>query len=385
MREINHLIKAFEEAKQKQMQTALATVVHVDGSSYRRAGARMLVREDGELTGAISGGCLEGDALRKAMLAISQQQTKLVTYNTNDEEDAAIGLQLGCEGIIQVLFEPINIEDANNPIELLKKAVNKRQEAILVTLFSLQNKRGPQPGTTLLLEENGNLCGTIIYPQLEDEIFKNARKALQQKSSLFKNYFIQNNSVTAFTEFLSPPISLVIVGAGNDAIPVMQIANSLGWDVRIVDGRNTHAKPERFVNACQVLVSKPEKVLHEIVIDAYTAFVLMTHNYNYDFAILKALLQKDIRYIGVLGPKKKLVKMLEQLENEGYTISEDHLKRIHGPAGLEIGAETPEEIALSIIAEVKAVFSKKTGGSLRNKKEVIHSRKDSFIETKELQ
>ncbi len=237
----------------------------------------------------------------------------------------------------------------------------------------------------MLLEENGNFSGTIIYPELEDEIFKNARKALQQKSSLFKNYFTQNNSVTAFIEFLSPPISLVIVGAGNDAIPVMQIANSLGWDVRIVDGRNTHAKPERFVNACQVLVSKPEKVLHEILIDAYTAFVLMTHNYNYDFAILKALLQKDIRYIGVLGPKKKLVKMLEQLENEGYTISEDQLKRIYGPAGLEIGAETPEEIALSIIAEVKAVFSKKTGGSLRNKKEVIHSRKDSFIETKELQ
>ncbi len=143
MREINHLIKAFEEAKQKQMQTALATVVHVDGSSYRRAGARMLVSEDGELTGAISGGCLEGDALRKAMLAISQQQTKLVTYNTNDEEDAAIGLQLGCEGIIQVLFEPINIEDANNPIELLKKAVNKRQEAILVTLFSLAEQKKP--------------------------------------------------------------------------------------------------------------------------------------------------------------------------------------------------------------------------------------------------
>lgn len=384
MREINHLINAFEEAKQKRMQTALVTVVHVDGSSYRRAGARMLIREDGQLTGAISGGCLEGDALRKAMLAISQQQSKLVTYDTNDEEDSAIGLQLGCEGIIQVLFEPINFGDQNNPIELLKKTVRIRQEAVLVTLFLLENKRSHQPGTSLLLEENGNFFGSIIYPELQDEIFKDAREALQQKKSLFKNYSTQNLSVTAFIEFLNPPISLVIVGAGNDAIPLMKIADSIGWDVRIVDGRNTHAKPERFVSACQVLVSKPEKALDEIPVDAYTAFVLMTHNYNYDLAMLKALLQKDINYTGILGPKKKLEKMLNQLEDEGIVLSEDKLKRIYGPAGLEIGAETPEEIALSIIAEIKAVFSKKGGGPLRDKKAVIHSRKDTLIETKEL-
>ncbi len=384
MREINHLINAFEEAKQKRMQTALVTVVHVDGSSYRRAGARMLIREDGQLTGAISGGCLEGDALRKAMLAILQQQSKLVTYDTNNEEDADFGLQLGCEGIIQVLFEPINPDNQNNPIELLKKTVRIRQEVVLVTLFLLENKRSHQPGTLLLLEENGNFFRSLIYPELQDEIFKDAREALQQKKSLFKNYSTQNLSVTAFIEFLNPPISLVIVGAGNDAIPLMKIADLIGWDVRIVDGRNTHAKPERFVSACQVLVSRPEKALDEIPIDAYTAFVLMTHNYNYDLAMLKALLQKDINYTGILGPKKKLEKMLNQLEDEGIVLSEDKLKRIYGPAGLEIGAETPEEIALSIIAEIKAVFSKKGGGPLRDKNAVIHSRKDALIETKEL-
>ena len=384
MREINHLISAFEEAKQKQMKSALVTVVHVDGSSYRRAGARMLVREDGQLTGAISGGCLEGDALRKAMLAISQQQNKLVTYDTNHEEDLAIGLQLGCEGVIQVLFEPINFSDQDNPIELLKKAVRERQESILVTLFSLENKRSAQAGTTLLLEENGNFTGKIIFAELEDEIYKDARKALREKKSLFRSYTTENNSVTAFIEFLNPPVSLVIVGAGNDAIPMMQMADSIGWNVRIVDGRNTHAKPERFASACQVVVSQPGKVLDEIPVDPYTAFILMTHNYNYDLAMLKALLQKDLPYIGILGPKKKLEKILNELENEAIPISTDQLKRIYGPAGLEIGAETPEEIALSIIAEIKAVFSKKIGGFLRNKKEVIHPRKDTFIEAKQM-
>ncbi len=217
MKEINHLINAFEEAKQMQVQTALVTVVHVDGSSYRRAGARMLVREDGRMTGAISGGCLEGDALRKAMLSLSQQQTKLVTYDTSDEEDAAMGLQLGCEGIIQVLFEPIN--DQNNPIELLKKAISVRQDAVLVTLFSLENKRKKQLGTTFLLEENGNVTGKIDDAELKDEIIYRCKKITSQKKSIFKTYTSENNSVTAFIEFLNPPISLVIVGAGNDAIP----------------------------------------------------------------------------------------------------------------------------------------------------------------------
>jgi xanthine/CO dehydrogenase XdhC/CoxF family maturation factor len=132
------------------------------------------------------------------------------------------------------------------------------------------------------------------------------------------------------------------------------------------------------------LVSKPEKALEEIPVDLNTAFVLMTHNYNYDKAMLKGLLPKEIQYIGVLGPKKKLEKMLEELQEEGIAITPDQLNKIYGPAGLEIGAETPEEIALSIIAEIKAVFSKKTGGSLRNKKDVIHSRKDTLIEAKEL-
>ena len=384
MKEINHLINAFEKARKNQLRTALVTVVHVDGSSYRRPGARMLVMEDGQFMGAISGGCLEGDALRKAMLALSQQQKKLITYNTNNEEDAAIGLQLGCEGIIRVLFEPIHFEDLNNPFELLKKSVAARQEAALVTLFSLENKRNNQPGTSLLFEENGIVSGKIPYPELQDEILKDANQSFKQKKSSFKNYTTKNITVSAFIEFLKPPVSLVIVGAGNDAIPMMQIADSVGWDVTIVDGRNTHAKQERFANACQVLLSKPEEVLHNINMDDYTAFVLMTHNYNYDIAMLKSLLQKNVNYIGILGPKKKLEKMLNELKEGGIELKEDQLRKIFGPAGLEIGAETPEEIALSIIAEIKAAFAKKTGGSLRNKKEVIHSRKDALIIMKEL-
>jgi xanthine/CO dehydrogenase XdhC/CoxF family maturation factor len=174
------------------------------------------------------------------------------------------------------------------------------------------------------------------------------------------------------------------VGAGNDAIPMMQIADTMGWDVRVIDGRNTHAKPERFVSACQVLVSKPETALERIPIEDQTVFVMMTHNYNYDKALLKSLLPSKVRYVGMLGPKKKLERMLGEIQEEGMKVDAEMLEKVYGPAGLEIGAETPEEIALSIIAEIKAVLEGKNGRSLRYKQEVIHFREETYIKEKKI-
>jgi xanthine dehydrogenase accessory factor len=385
MKELLQIIKAYDAALHAGKKSAMAAVVHVDGSSYRRPGARMMVTDEGELTGAISGGCLEGDALRKAMLVLSQQQSKLITYDTSHEEDATIGIQLGCEGVIQVLFEPIDPINKNNPIQLLRKVVALRQQSVLVTLFSLSSKKNQQPGTCLLMEANGNISGKIPYAELQDAVMEDVELAMQQQTSSFKNYQYKNISVTAFIEFLQPPVSLVVVGAGNDALPMMQIADTLGWEVRVVDGRGTHAKPERFTSACQVLVSKPEKVLEQIAIDNQTVFVMMTHNYNYDLAMLKVLLQRKVIYIGMLGPKKKLERMLDELRDDGIALTDEQLNAIYGPVGLEIGAETAEEIALSIIAEIKAVLSNKAGGPLRNKQDVIHSRTDTHIAVKTLQ
>lgn len=373
MKELRAILNAYDAAIAAGKKAALASVVHVDGSSYRRPGARMLVTDDGMLTGAISGGCLEGDALRKAMLVLSQQQSKLVTYDTRDEDDATIGIQLGCAGVIQVLFEPIDASHPHNPMNLLRKAIAERRPSVLVTLFSTSNKRATQPGTCLLVEADGAISGAIPFVDLRERITEDAQTALNDASGTFINYEHEGKPVTAFIEYLEPPVSLVIVGAGNDAIPMMQMADILGWEVRVIDGRNTHARPERFTAACQVLVSKPEQALEQLSIDAHTVFVLMTHNYQYDMAMLKALLPLQPRYIGVLGPKKKLGRMLNEIAAAGITITEEQLQQVYGPTGLEIGAETPEEIALSILSEIKAVLSGKPGGSLRYKKEPIHT------------
>jgi xanthine dehydrogenase accessory factor len=378
MKEIRDIIKAFDEAQKLGKQTALATVVHVEGSSYRRPGARMLIEDDGQLTGAISGGCLEGDALRKALLVMTEKRSRLVTYDTMDDDDAKFGVGLGCNGIIQVLIEPIDISNPDNPIQYLKKVNEKRQTAALVTLFSLQDRKGPQYGTCLLLKEDGGLVQHV--PVLKEVLHADANEVLINQSSSFKNYTSDDHNITAFIEVIKPPVSIIIIGAGNDVVPVVNMADILGWETTVVDGRANYAKQERFVSACQVLVAKPENVLEQITIDEHTVFLLMTHNYNYDMAMLRQLLGKTVTYIGMLGPKKKRERMLNELKDEGSNFTGQQLSVLHSPVGLDIGAETSEEIALSILAEIKAMFANKDVQSLRKIKEVIHPRSATIIE-----
>ena len=378
MKEIRDILKAFDEAQQLGKQTALATVVHVEGSSYRRPGARMLIEDDGQLTGAISGGCLEGDALRKALLVMTEKRSRLVTYDTMDDDDAKFGVGLGCNGIIQVLIEPIDIADPNNPIQYLKAVNEKRQKAVLITLFSLQDKKDPQYGTCILLKENGNLIDHA--PVLKDVLLADANDALINQTTSFKNYISDNHNLTAFIEVIKAPVAVIIIGAGNDVMPVVDMADILGWEATVVDGRANYAKKERFVSACQVLVAKPEQALEQIDIDEQTVFLLMTHNYNYDMAMLRQLLQKNVAYIGMLGPKKKRERMLNELKEEGLSFTDQQLSVLHSPVGLDIGAETSEEIALSILSEIKALFAGKDVQSLRTLKEVIHPRSATAIE-----
>jgi len=379
MKEVQDIVLAYDEAQQEGRQTALATVVHVQGSSYRRPGARMLVTDDGQLTGAISGGCLEGDALRKARLVMVQQQAMLVTYDTTDEDDAKLGVGLGCNGIIQILIEPINPADPDNPIQLLKAFLKHRQTAVLVTLFSLEHKKTLQVGTCFILEEKEGLRGKSLRDKkLQAALGADAREALQTGASSIAHYK-NGQQLTGFVEVLKPAVSLVVIGAGNDAIPLVQLAAVLGWQTTVVDGRANYATAARFPLATQVLVAKAEQVLSHVLPDKSTVFVLMTHNYNYDLAMLRQLLPLGLPYIGALGPKKKLDRMLEELQEEGIPVTDAQRQAIYGPTGLDIGAETAEEIALSILAEIKAVLSGRAGTPLRDKGDVIHPRQQDII------
>lgn len=371
MKEIEDIIRAYKVSQQSGKKVALATVVHVEGSSYRRPGARMLVTEDGEMTGAISGGCLEGDALRRALLAIVQQQNKLITYDTTDEDDAKIGVQLGCNGVVHILFEPIDPQSPHHAIRLLEQVLEKREDAVLVTLFRL-NQAAQQPGTCLRYAGN-SFAGSLEDGELKTMIVKDVFEVFSTKQGMVKQYGDEKPALHGFVELLKPPVSLIIAGAGNDAMPLVEIARIQGWHTTVVDGRALYATPARFPGAGRVIVSKAKDVPDKVVIDERTVFVLMTHNYNYDLALLELLLQKEVTYIGTLGPKSKLERMLDELAAKGMVVSEESRARIHGPVGLDIGAETAEEIALSVTAEIKSVLSERTGIPLREKNGPIHT------------
>ncbi len=365
MKELNDIIVAYNNAVLQQKKTVLATVVHVRGSSYRRPGARMLVTEEGEITGAISGGCLEGDALRKAQLAIHQQKNKLEIYDTTNEDDKMLGIQLGCNGVVYILFEPIDEKEENNPIQLLKQSAADRQEAVLISVFN-PDKNAIQQGTCCLVKNR-------------EQLFLNER---QDWTTELSTVFEQRASRVSegadnwvLFQFIPPAIQLVIIGAGNDVQPLCKMAAILGWKLVICDGRPAYATRLRFPNAHDIIVARPPALLSAVDLDQHTAVVLMTHNFNYDVDALQQLLRYRCPYIGVLGPRQKMESMLEALLLRG---EDKHIlqlqQNLHGPVGLDIGAETAEEIALSIIAEIKAVFTQRQGGMLKNLPSTIHAR-----------
>jgi len=365
MKELNDIVQAYDKAVIQNKQVALATVVKVEGSSYRRPGARMLVTEDGGITGAISGGCLEGDALRKAQFAMFEQKNKLEIYDTTDEEDHKLGVQLGCNGIAYILFEPLNKDDANNPVMLLKKIAQQRKDAVLVTVFN-ESKTAEQKGTCCWINDTESLFADAVPEALEKE----CRAVLSEKSSAVKDH----NEQTVLYQFIPPARQLVLVGAGNDVQPLVDMAALLGWNIIVADGRPAYATQQRFPKADKISLIKPADVLSIVAIDEQTAVVLMTHNYNYDLMAFEQLLNTNCKYIGVLGPKKRIFKMMDELNEKGIVIGNEKMQNIYSPVGLDIGAETSEEIALSIIAEIKAVFSKRHGSSLKERATTIHER-----------
>ncbi|WP_339880249.1 XdhC/CoxI family protein [uncultured Algoriphagus sp.] len=368
MKEFQAIIKAYEQFKESDKRTALATVVQVDGSAYRRPGARMLVSEDGELTGAISGGCLEGDALRKAQTVIFQQKSMLVTYDTTDEDDQKFGVGLGCNGIIHVLIEPIDYQKTINPIELLKIALSERIFCQLITVFSVKYSKQEQIGTRVLVKENKvfgdkEKIEESFWKQIQGELIK-----ADPNQHIIKKYE-EFDDAQVFIESIKPVIRILLFGAGNDTIPLAKMANILGLELILIDGRKNLATAQRFPTAIKIITGAGNEVVNQLETDRNTAALMMTHNFEYEALALEGLLKLDLPYLGILGPKKKSEKLMERLAKKGIAVNQS---TIYSPMGLDIGAEGSEEIALSILAEVKAVLAKKQGTFLRNKTGPIH-------------
>ena len=366
MKEITRIVEVFEQVDFTQRKAALATVVWVEGSSYRRPGARMLITDDGRWEGAISGGCLEGDALRKARQVMLNGEPIVVTYDTMDDGANSFGVGLGCNGIIDVLIEPIDPANTHNPVAFLKEFTQQRDVRVLATVLKSDVADLPISNRFILAEQRADAIPNWLEPDMR-EVFTTTKP-------LTKTYGLGTQSVEIFIERIDPGIELVIFGAGYDVIPVAKLARDLGWQVTVTDDCVAHLSPKRFPVATCVLYADRQAVIDQLTITNRTAAVLMSHNFNYDRAVLEKLLATDVPYIGMLGPRKRFDKMQDEFKKDGLFFSESSLNRVHAPIGLDLGAETPDEIALSILAEIKAFFTKGSAGFLKDKSGPIHER-----------
>ncbi|MCL1465609.1 XdhC family protein [Argonema galeatum] len=373
MNELQAIIDAFADIQRNHKNAVLATVVKVKGSAYRRPGARMLITEDGYRVGAISGGCLEDDVCDRAKEVIATGIPTVVTYDTTSDEDIFWGLGMGCNGIIQVLIEPLQSQFNIEQLAFLSCCLHLRQRGVMATVFQ-SNITKITSG--IFLNESGTLINQVEDAKLAKNIIENAREALKHgRTSQIKSYQWENTEAEVLIEVIHPPVSLVVFGAGDDAIPVVRLAKELGWDVTIIDRRAAYATSARFQEADAIVICHPEEVRSHLTLDCHTAAVVMTHNYLCDRDILQTLIPSPLPYIGILGARNRTKKLLQDLQQIGFVLDSEQLNRLYAPVGLDLGAETPLEIALAIIAEIKAVMAERSGGFLRNRKAPIHVQK----------
>ncbi|MBL6446950.1 XdhC family protein [Fulvivirga sp. 29W222] len=369
MKEIKNIITEYHKIDFDKKKAALATVVKVRGSSYRSPGARMLITNDGRWIGSISGGCLEGDALRRAREVMNTGKPQVITYDTTAEGDS-LGIGLGCNGIIDVLIQAIDESEIDNPVRRLESFVNYDNLSVIATVF--RTEEVPGIAEQLWIDSDQKVQGDIVDEALREQMSKDLFLVQQNRKPEIKIY--QEGRLEVFFEIVEPCIDLLIFGAGFDARPVVDLAKVMGWDVTVTDECIAHIAPARFPLADNVKLCKREHVKEEIKIKPYSAAVLMSHNYEYDFQVLKRLLSTDVNYIGILGPRKRVDQMFEALDSEGIQLTSEDKHRIHSPVGLDIGAETPEEIALSIVTEIQAKFTNRSGGFLKYRNAPIHHR-----------
>ncbi|HVF40289.1 MAG TPA: XdhC family protein [Gemmatimonadaceae bacterium] len=364
------IVTALLRAAADEQPVVLATVVRVTGSSYGGVGARMVVRVDGTTVGVVSGGCLETDLADQARIAHQTGKPALVTYDTRADDDAAWGLGLGCNGMIEVLLEPLSPVEAAAVGRLLEQALAAQSACILATVINAEPLSPAMSSHVVFDGETITTTGDWGDRNLLKVLGAKVSEALAEgRRGLVREF----GGVQVAFETVLPAVRLVICGSGPDVIPLVKLGSELGWYLTVVDHRPVeHAQAERFPDAI-VVECRDASNLHETIrLTPRTGAVVMSHHFERDLEYVHSLLQSSVGYIGVLGPRARTERMIAELASR----SGDPLhggERLFGPVGLDIGGDGPEAIALSIISEVSAVTSGRRGGHLRDRRSPLHT------------
>jgi xanthine dehydrogenase accessory factor len=372
MKELQDIISAYESIKQAEEKAILATIVKVQGSTYRRPGARLLIRQDGTTTGAISSGCLEADVLERAKKVKESQDAFTVVYDLTSPQNDVWGLNLGCNGVIHILLEPLPLSARSLHLKFIADCMSLQKSGVMASVFRVDGEFKARVGSHLFLQEDGSVAEDIKNPILSAALTEDCLAALRSRSSIVKEYKFLEGVVEAFIEVIRPPVPIVIIGAGADSVPLVRFAKELGWKVTVTDHRPAFLTKERFSTADELILVRPEEISDKVEVKGNMVVIVMTHDFSHDLQLLRTLLPSPALYVGLLGPSKRTGLLLEKLRESGFTPTSKQLARLHSPIGLNIGAESPEEMALSILSEIQAFLNGRSGGFLRDHTGPIH-------------
>jgi len=351
-RETQVIARSLREALSAGERVALCTVVAIHGSAYRRPGAKLLVGPTVPSRGGLSGGCLEADAREVALTALETGAAHIRRYETG--EDSVWGLGLGCDGSIEVFVQPVNPAQTaqwNRVVELLAG----EDAFVLATVVA-----GPATGQSLVIHD-GRVTGATGVERLDEQLVRLARDQLGDRRSRL----LEVDGGTVFFEVLLPPPRLVLVGAGDDAMPLAQAAAAAGFRLTVVDHRPAFLAAERFPDSSQLVCASPDDDTGPLGLHRDCYAVVMNHALVRDRSWIRALLESPVPYVGVLGPRERVDRILQELGCEASD-------RVFGPVGLDLGANGPEQIAVSVLAEILAVRAGRTPQHLRERTLAIH-------------
>lgn len=362
---------------------ALVSVIACRGSTYRRPGAHMLLCDSGELVGAISGGCLEDDLLEIGRQVLADGQARTRTYNTAADDDLVWGLGLGCNGVVECLIEPAPLPAAcAGP---LRGLLEQGAPCAVATVLA-------DPGRRLLVTAEGPVAGSLGDAALDKQVAADAAQMMGRRVAGTLVYGGGGQvdglygrpsrpgaeaglgEVRVYIEPVLPQPRLVLFGAGHDVPPVVALAEQAGWQVTVVDSRKAMLTPERLPGAHLLIHAHPEEAVGAAQVSPDDFCLLMTHSYNRDVEVLAALAAAPPGYVGVIGPRERMRALLSSLADRGKQAPPALLNALAGPIGIDIGGETPAEIALAIVAELQAVRYGRAGGRLRQLREPMHQR-----------
>jgi len=342
---LNSLLPLFEREHAAHRAVALGVLVRTIGSTYRKAGALMLIASNGDYAGLLSGGCLETDLREHALEVIRSGEPRLVDYDTRGGDDLIWGLGLGCEGAISILLLRVGPEQSWQPLSHLVKSLAQRQRTAVGVM--VESERPDLP------------VGAVVLPGSTPE--GAMQSALESAAAGARPGWFESTAPRCrmFALPLTLPPQLLLLGAGPDAAPVVELAGRLGWRVTLVDHRPAYADASHFPAAERVIQAHPEELPSRLELSAFSATVVMSHHLPSDLAYLRVLSRSAIPYVGLLGPVARRERLLSELESDATGLR----GRLRSPVGLAIGGRTPEAVALSIVAEIHAFLHGAEGGT----------------------